>query len=150
MTLDDLFELFVAHSVNTTLLAPSSPNTWDFLLTHETMMRSCLEAGERARRAAGGATTTGCRKEAELGLQGAMGDGRREEQPTRWRSLGRAELDGATRADEPEQGRRGHGWRGARCHGSRGAEGARTHSAGEEEECHQEKIRKSVRQKKII
>ena len=64
-----------------------------------------LEAGERAQRAAGGATTTGCRKEAELGLQGAMGDGRRElEQPTRWRSSGCVELDGATRADEPEQG----------------------------------------------
>jgi hypothetical protein len=47
MTLDDLFELFVAHSVNTMLLAPSSPDAWDFLLTHETMTRSCLErAGE--------------------------------------------------------------------------------------------------------
>jgi hypothetical protein len=64
-----------------------------------------LEAGERDRRAIRGATTTGCRKEAELGLQGAMGDGRRElEQPTRWRSSGCVELDGATRADEPEQG----------------------------------------------
>jgi hypothetical protein len=63
-----------------------------------------VEAGERDRRATAGATTTGCRKEAELGLQGSMGDGRREEQPTRWRSSGRAELDGATRADELEQG----------------------------------------------
>jgi hypothetical protein len=33
MTIDDLFELFVAHLVNTTLLAPSSPDSWDFLLT---------------------------------------------------------------------------------------------------------------------
>jgi hypothetical protein len=100
-----------------------------------------LEAGERDRRDTGGATTTGCRKEAELVLQGAMGDGHKEEQPTRWRSSGRAELDYATRADEPEQGdaamagegrsawsRTGAG-RKTRRHGSRGAEGARTHSA---------------------
>jgi hypothetical protein len=115
-----------------------------------------LEAGERAQRAAGGATTTGCRKEAELGLQGTMGDGRREEQPTRWRSSGRAELDGATRTDEPDQGRHGHGWRGAQCLDpdrgreedaapwEQGRRGSKDAQRGEEEVCHQEKIRKSV------
>jgi hypothetical protein len=37
MTINGLFELFVAHLVNTTLLASSSPDAWDFLMTHGTM-----------------------------------------------------------------------------------------------------------------
>jgi hypothetical protein len=42
-----MFELFVTHLVNTTLLASSSPDAWDFLTTHGTTTRSCLErAGE--------------------------------------------------------------------------------------------------------
>jgi hypothetical protein len=36
MTIDDMFELFVAHLVNITLLASSSPDAWDFLTTHGT------------------------------------------------------------------------------------------------------------------
>jgi hypothetical protein len=31
-----MFELFVAHLVNTTLLASSSPDSWDFLMTRGT------------------------------------------------------------------------------------------------------------------
>jgi hypothetical protein len=31
-----MFKLFVARLVNTTLLASSSPDAWDFLMTHET------------------------------------------------------------------------------------------------------------------
>jgi hypothetical protein len=36
--IDDWFELFVAHLVNTMLLAPSSPDSWDFLTTHRMTM----------------------------------------------------------------------------------------------------------------
>jgi hypothetical protein len=43
MTIDDLFELFVAHLVNTTLLASSSLDAWDFLTTHGTTTRLSLE-----------------------------------------------------------------------------------------------------------
>jgi hypothetical protein len=47
MTIDDLFELLVAHLVNTTLLASSSPDAWDFLMMRGTTTRSFLErAGE--------------------------------------------------------------------------------------------------------
>jgi hypothetical protein len=47
MTIDDLFKLFVEHLVNMTLLASSSPDSWDFLTTHGTTTRLCLErAGE--------------------------------------------------------------------------------------------------------
>jgi hypothetical protein len=42
-----MFELFVAHLVNTMLLASSSPDALYFLRMHETTTRSCLErAGE--------------------------------------------------------------------------------------------------------
>jgi hypothetical protein len=34
--IDDWFELFVAHSVNITRLASSSPDSWNFLLTRRT------------------------------------------------------------------------------------------------------------------
>jgi hypothetical protein len=40
MTIDDLFELFVAHLVNITLLASSSPDALYFLRMHETTTRS--------------------------------------------------------------------------------------------------------------
>jgi hypothetical protein len=42
-----MFELFVVHLVNTTLLASSSPDALYFLRMHEATTRSCLErAGE--------------------------------------------------------------------------------------------------------
>ena len=41
------FSPYVEHLVNITLLASSSPDSWDFLMTHETTTRSSLErAGE--------------------------------------------------------------------------------------------------------
>jgi hypothetical protein len=47
MTIDDLVELFVEHLVNITLLASSSPDSWDFLMTYGTTTRSSLQrAGE--------------------------------------------------------------------------------------------------------
>jgi hypothetical protein len=42
-----MFELYIVHLVNTTLLDPSSLDSWDFLMTHGTTTRLCLErAGE--------------------------------------------------------------------------------------------------------
>jgi hypothetical protein len=47
MTIENLFELFVEHFVNITLLASSLPDPWDLLMTYGTTMRSSLErAGE--------------------------------------------------------------------------------------------------------
>jgi hypothetical protein len=47
MTIDDLFELFVEHLVNTTLLASSSPDALYFLRMHEMTTGSSMErAGE--------------------------------------------------------------------------------------------------------
>jgi hypothetical protein len=43
MTIDDLFELFVEHFMNITLLASSSPNDLYFLRMHGTTTRSSLE-----------------------------------------------------------------------------------------------------------
>jgi hypothetical protein len=42
MTIDDLFELFVEHLVNITLLASSSPDPWDFLMTYGMTTRLSL------------------------------------------------------------------------------------------------------------
>jgi hypothetical protein len=49
MTIDDLFELFVAHLVNITLLASSSPDALYFLRMHETTMRSITHTRDETR-----------------------------------------------------------------------------------------------------
>jgi hypothetical protein len=47
MTIDNLFELFVEHLVNITLLALSSPDALYFLRMHETMMRSIMHTRDK-------------------------------------------------------------------------------------------------------
>jgi hypothetical protein len=46
LTIDDLFELFVEHLVNITLLASSSPDALYFLRMYETMTRSITHTSD--------------------------------------------------------------------------------------------------------